>query len=436
MIKRQGGGLGYEKFQWKPFSDKAMYALAESNAKINIWEGAVRSGKTISSIVRWMQYCRQVPAHYNLLMAGKTLDALKRNIIDVIISMVGTQNAQFKFGSREFIFFGRVIYTVGANDERSQEKIRGVTLGGGYVDELTLCPPSFFRMLSTRLSLPNAKLFATTNPDSPAHWVKTEYIDRAHEGVCKVFSFTIEDNPALPPEYKEQLKKEFSGLWYDRFILGRWVQAEGTIYDMWEEKKHVVDVQDILRKSGKQQFKHYVVGVDYGTSNPTSFILIGFDHWDGAKYVVKEYYYKGGCSASGGATRQSLPQKTDSEYRQDLRDFIDGYPVTAIMLDPAAASFKVELRKNGISTRDANNSVLDGIRFVGSLFTQEKLFIDRSCVNLIKEFSAYVWDTKKQERGIDEPKKEFDHALDALRYGLYTIFGKGRMGILGGANRR
>lgn len=436
MIKRKGGKLGYEKFQWKPFSAKALKSMRESTHKINIWEGAVRSGKTISSIVRWMQYCRQVPGHYTLLMAGKTLDSLKRNILDVIISMVGPKNAEFKFGTREFIFFGRVIYTVGANDERSQEKIRGVTLGGAYCDEITLYPESFFRMLSTRLSKSGAKMFCTTNPDSPMHWVKTDYIDRQSDGVCRVFSFTIEDNPSLSEGYKAQLKKEFTGLWYDRFILGRWVQAEGSIYDMWEPKKHCVACADILKALGKPQFKNYVVGIDYGTSNPTAFLMIGFDDFDGPKYVVKEYYYRGGSSAGAGSTRQTLPQKTDSEYRLDLQAFIAGFPVTAIVLDPAAASFKVELRKHGIMTRDADNSVLDGIRFVGTQLMLEKLFVDICCANLSREMSAYVWDSKKQEKGIDEPKKENDHALDALRYALYTIFGKGPRGIIGGTNRR
>jgi len=436
MIKRSGGGLGYEKFQWKPFSEKALRSMRESTHKLNIWEGAVRSGKTISSIVRWMQYCRQAPPHYTLLMVGKTLDSLKRNIIDVIISMVGPANAQFKFGTREFNFFGRVIYTVGANDERSQEKIRGITLGGAYCDEITLYPESFFRMLRTRLSMPGSKMFCTTNPDSPMHWCKVDYIDRAAEGVCKVFSFNIEDNPSLEEDYKEQLKLEFTGLWYDRFILGKWVQAEGSIYDMWDTKQHCMFCNDFLKKKKKKQFKYYVVGIDYGTSNPTAFLMIGYDEWDGPKYVVKEYYYKGGSTAGTGATRQSLPQKTDAEYRADLHKFIAGYPVTAIVLDPAAASLKIELRKSGLITRDADNSVLDGIRYVGSLLHQGNLFVDHSCKNLAREFSAYVWNPKKQEKGLDEPKKENDHALDALRYALYTIFGQGRLGIIGGMNKR
>lgn len=295
-----------------------------------------------------------------------------------------------------------------------------------YCDEITLYPESFFRMLSTRMSEENASMFCTTNPDSPYHYIKTDYIDKAVEDVCRVFSFTIDDNPNLPSDYVIQLKKEFSGLWYDRFILGKWVLAEGTVYDMWNEARFCISTSTLLKKAGKPQFRNYVVGVDYGTSNPTSFLMVGFDSYDGPKYVVKEYYHDG----------RKNGQKTDAQYRVDLLDFIQGYNVTAIVLDPSAASFKTELRSHGVITRDANNSKIDGIRYVSSLLNQDKLFIDYSCFNLKKEFTAYVWDQNAQKRGLDEPIKEFDHALDALRYALYTIFGTGQGGIIAGMKKK
>lgn len=421
-----GGAFKREKFKWGKFAEAHVNALKNSTHKINIWQGSVRSGKTISSIVRWLQFVQECPANYNLLMVGKTDRALKRNILDVIIQIVGPKNAVYKFGTGEFVLFGRVIYVVGANDERSSDKIRGISLGGCYCDEVSLYPESFFRMLSTRLSEPGAKMFATTNPDSPYHWLKTDYIDRESEGVCRVFSFTLDDNPNLDPDYVLQLKKEFTGLWYDRFIKGKWVLAEGAVYDMWDEKKHSFSFWDKMQKEGREHFRHYVVGVDYGTNNPCAFVLIGFDTYDGPKHVVKEYYYTG----RGGK------QKTDAEYRQDLIQFMDGFKISSVVIDPSAASFKAELSRHGVITRDADNSILDGIRFVSSLMTKDQLLIDVSCHWLRKEFSAYVWDENSQKKGVDIPAKAHDHLLDAMRYALYTVFGKGMQGVIGGAKKK
>src|SRR5690606_4293976 len=137
---------------------------------------------------------------------------------------------------------------------------RGMTLAGAYGDEVTLWPESFFTMLLSRLSVPGAQFFGTTNPDSPGHWLKKRYLDRADELSLRRFRFTLADNPALDPAYVEALKREYTGLWYRRYILGEWVAAEGAIYDMFDPDRHVArELPEIL---------HWWVGVDYGTTNP------------------------------------------------------------------------------------------------------------------------------------------------------------------------
>lgn len=207
-------------FDFKAFPDKAEYSLEESNSRLNIWEGSVRSGKTISSIVRWIMFLRQAPKNANLLMAAKTERSLKRNILDVMTEMLGQKAVDYRFGTGEAKIMGRTVYVAGAVDERSQEKIRGVTLSGAYCDEITLFPESFWIMLLSRLSDPGAKLFGTTNPDSVTHWFKRNYLDRARTGPddfsgldIKRFHFTLEDNPTLDPEYVAALKKEYTGVW-------------------------------------------------------------------------------------------------------------------------------------------------------------------------------------------------------------------------------
>lgn len=406
-----------------PKGGKAFNSIRDSTARINIWDGAVRSGKSWASIVRWMEYVRNVPPQYQLMMVGKTERTLYRNIITVMQDLAGHDNVVFNQGRSELTVFGRTVFTASGNDESSQDKIRGITLAGMYGDEISLWPESFYKMALSRLSVKGAKAFFTTNPDGPYHFLKQEYIDRIDElntpetpNMLRYFHFTMDDNPTLDPLYVASLKKEYTGVFYQRFIEGLWVQAEGAVYDMWDENLHVT--------KDTKNYRHYSVGVDYGTNNPCAFVMIGYDSMNGPYHIVKEYFYDG--RNSGGM------QKTDAKYADDLANFMNGYRVSAIYVDPSALSFMTELRQRGIIPTQANNKVLDGIRFVGSCLAGRKLMVDASCKNVIKEFGAYVWDDKAQRMGEDKPVKEHDHTLDAIRYALFTNFGAGRSGIIGG----
>lgn len=402
-------------FEFYPeMSDTQINSLTDSIARINIWHGSVRSSKTIMSIIRWLEYVPTAPKG-KLLMIGKTERTLKRNILDVIEDMVGAKNYHFSSGKGEVKIFGRTIDIVGANDERSENKIRGTTLAGAYGDELTLWPESFFKMLMTRLSIRDSKFFGTTNPDSPYHWLKVDYLNREEELNMRSFHFTLHDNPALDPEYVKSLELEYSGLWYKRFILGLWVMAEGVVYDMFNNERHVVSEEQL--PVNVLEFDRYYVPVDYGTANPTTFLLIGERMMpDGERhsYVLKEYYYDG---------RKEQVQKTNSQYADDMVEFIGNIPIQTIYVDPSAKSFILELKNNEkilTSVTEAMNDVVDGIREVGKKLQKETLFVMNTCVNLLREFNAYVWDAKSQKKGEDKPIKENDHCLDGLRYYVFT----------------
>lgn len=392
---------------WGAFSRKQLDVVLNPDARLNILYGSVRSGKTVASLVAWIYYLLSGPKG-ELLMVGKTERTLKRNILDVLAEMVGPQNYRLNQGGGELYLFGRRIYLAGANDERSEGKIRGMTLAGAYGDEVTLWPESFFQMLLSRLSVPGARFIGTTNPDGPFHWLKTGFIDRSDQLDMKIWHFTLDDNLNLDPTYISSLKAEYTGLWYKRYILGQWVAAEGAIFDVFDESRHVIEI-------APDRFDRLVVGVDYGTYNPTAFVLVG--ETDGVLYVIDEYYHDG---------RASGKQKTDAEYASDLRAWLAGRKPNAIIIDPSAASFITQLRRDGIGPiRKADNSVLDGIRTIATRLELEKLFISHRAENLIREFQSYVWDDAAQQRGEDRPVKANDHALDALRYAVHTIWGRG-----------
>ena len=387
---------------------KQKYALVNSTARMNFWIGAVRSGKSYSSLIRWLEYIQEAPDG-NLIMIGKTATTIKHNLIDEICNLIGA-DARFYVGKQELTLWGRRIYLVGCSDERSEQKIRGSSFAGAYIDEATLINESFFTMLLSRLSIPNAKLFATTNPDNPFHWVKRKYLDRKDDLDMKTFEFYLDDNPSLTEAFKENLKQEYQGLWYKRYIEGLWVLSEGTIYDFFDERYHCIDFPP-------GQAREYYVGVDYGTVNPFAAVLIAYNNMHYPNYwVEKEYYYD---------SAKHNRQKTDSEYAEDLIKFMDGYPVKQIYIDPSAASFKLECQRNGIrNILDAENEVLDGIRFVANMFTNGSLKICRACVNLIHEMGSYCWDSKSRDSGVDKPLKQDDHLQDALRYCIATRWGK------------
>lgn len=403
-----------------PLVGKQLDSFRLADARLNIWDGSVRSSKTISSLVRWIEFVRHAPPG-PLLMAGKTERTLRRNIIDVLVEMLGDKRARYTAGTGELHLLGRKIYVVGANDERAQEKIRGLSLVGAYCDELSTMPESFFVMLLTRLSIPGAKLFATTNPDGPQHWLLVGYLDRArlhldidgrlhrHDGDDRLnlhrFSFKLADNPNLSPAYVADVSAEFTGLWYRRLILGEWCLAEGVCFEAWDPARHVVDELPAITR-------WLALAIDYGTTNPFHALLIGLGA-DGRLYVAHEWRW------DSKRRRGSL---TDAEYSQQLRAWLDGLGVRPeyTVIDPSAASFRVQLYRDGWPSILADNDVVDGIRDVASLFATGRLLVHRSCAELIKEIPGYAWDPKASEKGEDAPIKLNDHGVDALRYGVRT----------------
>lgn len=390
------------------FSNKQLEAFQQSDARINIFEGSVRAGKSFIALIRWLEFCRSGPKG-PLIIVGRTDKTIKRNIISPLQDLVGSAVKYF-IGKGEVQIYNRTIYVVGANDDRAEAKIRGSEFAGALLDEFTLLPENFCKMLLSRLSIPKAQLFASTNPDSPYHWVRRDFIDRAHELNCKVFSFKLDDNPVLGEDYKNNLKKEYQGLWYKRYIEGKWVVAEGAVFDFFDERDHV-----IAEPPGPAT--KYYIGIDYGTTNPCVFSLLGHNtSLYPNLWIEKEYYYD---------SKKEMRQKSDFEYVQDLVKFMDGIAVEKIVVDPSAGSFKQEMRRQGIHNFcDAVNDVLPGIRYFSMLLTNGTLKICKSCPELIKEFGNYLWDEKAALKGVERPIKSSDHMLDSTRYILFTLFFK------------
>ena len=407
--------------------------------RLAVYEGSVRSSKTITSLLDWLAFVRTAPPG-PLLMVGKTERTLERNVIGPLTEMLGRHRCRLNRGTGELHLLGRTILLAGAADERAQEKIRGLTLAGAYVDEASLVPESFWSMLLTRLSVTGARLIATTNPDSPQHWLKRDYLERAQTHLtrrgtvdelggpvdCVRLSFHLADNPTLDPAYLAFLEASYVGLWRRRFIDGDWVAAEGAIYDMLDlEHAHRVRWDDVRRKLTGRHW----VGLDYGQSNPFHAVLLGTTV-DERLIVCGEWRYDG---------RAQHRQLDDGEYEARLRGWLDaGADIPApdglepggvwperTAVDPSAASFRSMLRARGwTGLVAADNAVTDGIRNVSSLLAARRLLFAAdergtpAAPELEREMTGYVWDPKAQKKGEDEPLKQDDHGADGLRYGV------------------
>jgi len=411
----------YVIFKWLEFSIKQAIVLSWWREKskykdldIIIADGAVRSGKTLSMSLSFCLWAMYSFNNETFGLAGKTVGSFRRNVLNSLKRTLRGRGFTVEEKRTENLLIvskGNIknqFYIFGGKDEGSQDLIQGITLAGMLFDEVALMPESFVNQAIARCSVEGSKLWFNCNPSGPYHWFKQNWIDKIKEKNILYLHFDMDDNPSLSEKMKERYRSMFSGIFYKRFILGLWVLAEGVIYDMFDEEIHIVDTLP-------GPIEKYYLGVDYGTGNPTVFLLLALIA--GNLYAIDEYYYD---------SRKMGRQKTDAEYSKDLKNFITGRYPQVIAVDPSAASFILQMKRDGIGgIKQADNAVLDGIRTVSSFLAQKKLFfLQGKCPNWIKEFSSYVWDEKAQQHGEDKPLKQNDHCNDAGRYILHTVFKK------------
>lgn len=374
-----------------------------------ICDGAVRSGKTTCMSLSFILWSFYEFDDTSFAICGKTVKSARRNIVKDLLPLL----TDLGFVCKENIgqscvtvsFMGKTnrFYIFGGRDEGSAALIQGMTLGGVLLDEVALMPRSFTEQAMARCSLSGAKFWFNCNPENPMHWFYKEWIEKCDEKNCLYIHFLMNDNPSLTKKVIARYESLYSGTFYERFVLGKWVAADGLVYPDAAQGKFTREIP--------ASFSKYYVSCDYGTVNPTSMGLWGLN--GGVWYRISEYYYN---------SRQEGRQKTDEEYYEDLLNFTDGKAVTAVIVDPSAASFIECICRHGrFNVLPAKNDVTDGIRKVQSALRDGKIVISPSCKSTMKEFSLYRWDDSAKK---DVPKKENDHAMDEIRYFVMTVLSK------------
>lgn len=374
-------------------------------------DGSVRSGKTLSLAVGFLLWSMEQFSGERFAICGKTIEALRRNVTDQLpVWLEGMFTFRERRSENRMVVTGNgrknTYYLFGGKDESSYTLIQGMTLAGVLLDEVALMPRSFVEQALARCSVEGSTFWFNCNPAGPDHWFYTEWVKGARERNLLYLHFTMEDNPSLSQRVKERYQRMYSGVFYDRYVRGLWVSAEGLVYDGFTVERHMPE--KLPETAGE-----CCVSVDYGTRNPTVFLLwqreaAGQRRW----CCIKEYCWDG---------RKRMRQKTDGEYADDLQLFLSGYYLRMVIIDPSAASFITELRNRGFPVQTADNRVLDGIRDVSELLREGALLFDRQCTATLSEFRSYVWDETAAAEGMDKPVKDHDHCMDAVRYFVRTV---------------
>ncbi len=408
--------------EFKPFSEKQLKALCwwcgqspYKDCDAIICDGAVRSGKTMCMSLSFVIWSLAAFEETSFAVCGKTIASLRRNVITPLLPML--QALGFECTQRvsrnelDITLNGRTnrYFLFGGRDESSAALIQGMTLGGVLLDEVALMPRSFVEQALARCSLEGSKFWFNCNPENPLHWFHTEWIVKAKEKNCLYVHFTMEDNPSLTPKIIERYKSLYSGVFYERFVEGKWVAAQGLVYQFFSADRHIC-------QTPPASCEEFCISCDYGTVNPSSFGLWG--RRDGVWYRIKEYYYN---------SRECGEQRTDEEYYLALEELAGSRKIRAVVVDPSAASFIECIRRHGrFNVIPAKNDVIDGIRKVSDALRSGKIMICSSCTDAIREFSIYRWDNSAVR---DAPKKENDHAMDDIRYFVTTAMDSGGCGF-------
>ena len=394
--------------EFKPFSERQKQALSWwcegspwAGRDAVICDGAVRSGKTLCLGISFTAWAFYRFSGETFAFCGRTIRSLKRNLMASLLPALGEAGfgVDFRVSENriEVSYRGRrnTFLLFGGKDEGSAALIQGVTLAGVFLDEAALMPRSFVEQALARCSVEGSKFWFSCNPENPGHWFYREWIEKAEEKNALYLHFVMEDNPSLSPRMLARYRSLYSGTFYQRFVLGKWVAAEGLVYPFMTGERFCAVPED--------PFSRYAVSCDYGTANPSSFGL-----W--AKkarvwYRIAEYYYD---------SRRTGAQRTDEEHYRALEELCAGKTIDFIVADPSAASFIALIRRRGkYRVRRADNAVLDGLRRTAAALKRGDLRVCRCCKDAMREFGLYRWDAAKS---CDAPVKENDHAMDDIRY--------------------
>lgn len=412
-------------FQFKPFSKKQLKLLTWWLKDVSpyadydgvVAEGSIRAGKTIAMIDSFITWSLDAHEGQNFILSGKTMGALKRNVLNPLFQILIAKGIPYKYirsDDPRVEIGSNVYYLFGGDNERSQDKVQGLTAAGAYLDEVVLMPRSFVDQVMGRCSVDGAKYFFNCNPGHPKHWFKTEYIDKAKEKNFLVLHFSMDDNLSLSEKVKDRLKRMFSGVFYKRNILGLWVVADGLVYAEYKSETHNISREKMLEMVKANAFKEYIAGTDFGVTSPMTGNIYGITR-DNEAYQIAEYY-------KTNQTTENL-----GEWYLLQEEWL-GRKIRAIFCDSAEPDRILTLKKMGLRAMDGKKEINAGLNTVKVMFKNNRLYIcEEECPNTANELATYRYPPPDDPQAKkDQPLDEDNHSMDGKRYALHTYFRRRR----------
>lgn len=418
-------------FKFKPFSNKQQKlmhwwrpGLMTANNDYVIADGAIRSGKTIACIIGFLTWSQEMHEGQSFILAGKTMGALQKNVIRPMLQILEAWGWPYNYirsGTDARIEIGsNVYYLYGANTEAAQDALQGLTAAGAYLDEAALFPKSFVDQAVGRCSVDGFKIWMNCNPAGPHHYIREEYILQAKEKRVYHLHFSMTDNLTLSPKMLESYKRRWAhgSVFYKRFILGKWVAAEGLIYQQFADNANAYLIDDKWLEDN--EIVYAVIGVDFGgTKSAHSFTLTGFTRGYKQVVVLDEYYRK----------KRINPKQLQNDFIDFVRRARTKYKVYEAYCDSAEQTLIAGLETACVEAHiniDIQNAIKgpinDRIAFYNSLIAQNRWKVMKHCKHIIGAFEEAVYDEKKKNMDIrlDDGEMNVD-SLDSTEYSTESV---------------
>ncbi len=419
------------RFKFAPFSEQQRRLmhwwrppLTSSSCDFVIADGAIRSGKTIACIIGFLTWSQEMHSGQSFILAGKTMGALKKNVIRPMLQILEAWGWPYEYirsGTDARIEIGsNTYYLYGANTEAAQDALQGLTAAGAYLDEAALFPKSFVDQAIGRCSVEGSKIWMNCNPAGPHHYIREEYILQGSRKRVYHLHFKMTDNLTLSPKVLERYRRAWphGSVFYKRFILGKWVAADGLIYQQFAD--HVEDYLISSEWLLKNEIAYAVIGVDFGgRKSAHSFTLTGFTRGYKQVVVLDEYYCK----------KRINPKQLQDDFIDFVKRAKSRYKVCEAYCDNAEQALIAGLESAVVHAHiaiDIKNAIKgpinDRIAFYNSLIAQHRWKIMRHCTHIIAAFEEAVYDEKKKNMDVrlDDGEMNVD-SLDSTEYSTESV---------------
>ena len=418
--------------RFKPFSRKQTQVLtwwADGSAVKDyegiIADGSIRSGKTLSMSLSFVLWAMNTFDGQTFGMCGKTIGSFRRNVLSGLKPMIKARGYKIQDNRQDNLVtisngdIENYFYIFSGKDERSQDLIQGITLAGILFDEVALMPQSFVNQATGRCSVEGAKIWFNCNPDNPQHYFYTEWIKKNKAKRLIYLHFTMDDNLSLSEKTKKRYRERYTGVFYKRFILGLWVVADGLCFEQFASEP-----EKWLKDEAEGNISFISVGVDFGgTNSKTTFVATAVHGNFDSIGVIKSYKLDG---EKGTIDAQRLNtefirfiRELQAEYKAPIKyafcDNAETYLITGIKNAVKSAGL-------GLAVGDSDKgTIIDRIVCVNTLLNTERVYILRSCGQVINALRTAMWDAKAAEKGIDKRKDDFSTDIDTCDAFEYSI---------------